>query len=191
MTGVDATDAVIQRGQARCQQEGLADRIRFVKADVCDSGLPDCSADFIWGEDAWCYVVDKERLIAEAARIVRPGGVIAFTDWIEGSAGLTLEEASRYLRFMKFPSVQDLDGYRQLLAHNRCDVLLAEDTGRFPAYVDLYLNMLESQLTYDALRIIGFDSALMQSLGGEMSFLRELARGNKIAQGILVARKRD
>ena len=48
-------------------------------------------------------------------------------------------------------------------------MLVAEDTGRFRAYVDLYLNMLNMQLTYDALRIIGFDMPLMGSLGGEMN----------------------
>jgi SAM-dependent methyltransferase len=81
MTGVDATPAVVERGRRLCEEEGLADRIRIVHADACRSGLPDASADFVWGEDAWCYVADKDRLVAEAARIVRPGGVIAFTDW--------------------------------------------------------------------------------------------------------------
>jgi len=27
-------------------------------------------ADFVWGEDAWCYVLDKAKLISEAARLV-------------------------------------------------------------------------------------------------------------------------
>ena len=40
----------------------------FTLADACDTGLPAGSADFVWGEDAWCYVVDKPKLIAEAAR---------------------------------------------------------------------------------------------------------------------------
>src|SRR5512139_4045767 len=81
MTGVDATATVVDRGRARCHEEGLDGRIRFVLADVCNSGLPAASADFVWGEDAWCYVADKAKLVAEAARIVKPGGVIAFTDW--------------------------------------------------------------------------------------------------------------
>ena len=80
---------VVERGRRRCQAEGLADRIAFTLADACDTGLPAASADFVWGEDAWCYVVDKPRLIAEAARLVKPGGTIAFTDWVEGPAGLT------------------------------------------------------------------------------------------------------
>ncbi len=111
MTGVDATPTVVERGRQRCQQEGLADRIRWVQADVCASGLPDASADFVWGEDAWCYVEDKTKLIAEAARLVRPGGVIAFTDWVEGPAGLSDAEAERFLALHEVP---DAAGHRRL-----------------------------------------------------------------------------
>ncbi len=191
MEGVDATEKVIEQGFSRCQNEGLSDKIEFTLADVCDSGLPDASADFVWGEDAWCYVVDKEKLISEAARIVRPGGVIAFTDWIESEAGLSDAEAKRFLTFMKFPSVQDLKGYDNLLAANGCEVIVAQDSGRFAPCVDLYLDMLNKQLTYDALKIIGFDSELMKSMGEEMAFMQELADAGKIAQGLFIARKRE
>ncbi|MHC4573144.1 MAG: class I SAM-dependent methyltransferase [Planctomycetota bacterium] len=190
MHGVDATEKVIERGRQRCDKEGLSDKIKFTLADVCDSGLEDESADFIWGEDAWCYVVDKDKLISEAARIVKPGGTIAFTDWIEGNAGLGDGEAERFLKFMKFPNVQDLAGYRNLLEENGYEVTAAEDTGRFPPYVDLYLNMLNMQLSYDALKIIGFDKELMQSLAAEMTFMQKLAHAGKIAQGLFVARRK-
>lgn len=190
MCGVDATEAVVERGRRRCEQEGTAEKIEFLLADVCDSGLPDGEVDFVWGEDAWCYVADKALLIAEAARLVRSGGTIAFTDWVEGSAGLTDAELERFARFMKFPSVQDIHGYAGLLSENGCDVLVAADTERFAPYVDLYINMLQMQLSYDALRIIGFDVEMMQALGGEMAFMQELAHKGKIAQGIFIARKR-
>lgn len=189
MTGVDATETVVERGRRRCEEEGLSDKIDFVLADVCDSRLPDECADFVWGEDAWCYVVDKPKLISEAARLVKAGGTIAFTDWVEGPAGLSEAEAERLLKFMKFPNVQDLTGYRELLTKNGCSVVLAEDTGRFPPYVDLYLGMLDMQLTYDALKIIGFDTELMQAMAGEMQFMQQLAHTGKIAQGLFVARK--
>ncbi len=191
MHGVDATDRVVEQGRRRCEQEGLSDKIEFTLADVCDSGLADASADFVWGEDAWCYVVDKEKLISEAARIVRPGGVIAFTDWIEGKTGLTDAEAERFLAFMKFPNIQDIEGYSNLLTANDCEIITAEDTGRFGSHVDLYLNMLNMQLTYDALKIIGFNSELMQAMGAEMVFMQELAHAGKIAQGLFVARKKE
>jgi SAM-dependent methyltransferase len=190
MQGVDATQKVIEQGRRRCEQEGLSDKIEFTIADVCDSGLADSSADFVWGEDAWCYVLDKRKLIAEAARIVKPEGTIAFTDWIEGKAGLSDTEAKRFLTFMKFPNVQNLEGYGNLLTANDCEIINAADTGRFAPYVDLYLNMLNMQLTYDALKIIGFNSELMQSMAAEMVFMQELAHAGKIAQGLFVARKK-
>ena len=119
MLGVDATTAVVDLGRLRCRREGLADQIEFVVADACMTGLADCIADFVWGEDAWCYVVDKARLMAEAARLVKPGGVIAFTDWMEGPAEMSEAESQRLLRFMKFPNLQDLGGYARLLSGKR------------------------------------------------------------------------
>jgi len=191
MQGVDATEKVVERGKQRCQAANLAERIAFTLADVCASGLGDETADFVWGEDAWCYVEDKEKLIVEAARLVKRGGVIAFTDWVEGPKGLSSREAERFLRFMKFPSLQDLDGYQKSLRAGGCEVIQAADTGRFAPYIDLYLNMLNQQLTYDALRIIGFDTALMGQMAAEMVFMQELAHAGKIAQGLFVARKKN
>jgi len=190
MTGVDATPTVVERGRQRCKAEGLEGKTRFVLADVTASGLPDASADFVWGEDAWCYVVDKPRLIAEAARIVKPGGIIAFTDWVEGKP-MTPAEADRFLTFMKFPSMQDIQGYSDLLKSNGCEVRIAADTGRFAPHVDLYLGMLDMQLTYDALKIIGFDTKMMGAMADEMVFMQGLAHAGKIAQGLLVARKKN
>jgi SAM-dependent methyltransferase len=189
MTGVDATEAVVVRGRQRCAAEKLDDRIGFKLADVCKTGLPAGAADFVWGEDAWCYVEDKAKLIAEAVRLIKPGGLIAFTDWVEGTPPLTNIEAERYLKFMKFPNVLSIADYTKLLESNGCQVVTAKDTAQFAPHVDLYLQMLNMQLTYDALKIIGFDLNLMQAMAGEMVFMQGLAHAGKIAQGLFVARK--
>jgi SAM-dependent methyltransferase len=189
MTGVDATARIVERGRDRTAQEGLSDSVEFVLGDATDTGLPDAEFDFVWGEDAWCYVEDKKQLIGEAIRIVRPGGTIAFTDWVTGPEPMDDDEADRYLRFMKFPNVLAVDDYRMLLEERGCCIETAQDTGRFPSHVDLYLDMLNKQLTYDALKRIGFDMELMQSLGGEMVFVQELAHAGKICQGRFLASK--
>jgi SAM-dependent methyltransferase len=152
-------------------------------------GLPATSADFVWGEDAWCYIPDKANLIGEAVHLLKPGGCIAFTDWVEGPAGLSNAQADRFLRFMKFPNLQDITGYARLLQDSGCTVMAAEDTSRFPSYVDLYLNMLDMQLTYNALRIIGFDTALMRTIADDLAFMRKLAHGGNITQGRFIARR--
>jgi ubiquinone/menaquinone biosynthesis C-methylase UbiE len=191
MVGVDATQTVVERGQRRCEAEGLGERIHFILADVCASGLPDGQADFIWREDAWCYVADKARLVSEAVRLLKPVGVVAFTDWVEGPAGLSDAEAERFLSFMKFPNVQTIGGYIGLLTSAGCTVSAAEDTGRFAEHVDLYVAMLDMQFTYDALRILDFEAGKFGGMAMEMSFLKELAHSGKVIQGRFIARRQS
>lgn len=190
VTGVDATPAVIEQCRERCRNEPLAGKVSCILADVCDSGLPSAAFDFIWGEDAWCYVEDKALLISEAVRLVKPGGVIAFTDWVEGPAGLTEAEGQRLLTFMKFPNIYDMDGYRKQLQANGCEIVHAEDTGRFAPYVDLYLEMVGKQLTYDVLKILRFNEGLLNTIAEEMTFMQRLAHAGKIMQGLFIARKK-
>jgi ubiquinone/menaquinone biosynthesis C-methylase UbiE len=188
-TGVDATPAMLELARRRAADEGWSERTRFVEADVRSTGLPDGDFDVVWGEDAWCYVEDKPRLIAEAVRLLKPGGTIAFTDWMEGAVPMTPAEAGRYLTFMKFPSVLTLGEYAALLQANGCIVRTSQDTGRFANYIPLYLDMIEKQLTYDALKIIGFDTQLAGTLTREMRFMQTLADSGKIFQGLIVAGK--
>lgn len=188
MLGVDVTENMIERGRARCEEEGLGDRIELRLASSCETGLPAGEADFVWGEDAWCYVDDKPKLIAEAVRIAKPGGIIAFTDWVEGPTGLSDGEAAMFLKGMHFANVEDIDGYQGLLEKNGCEVLTAEDTGRFAPHVELFTNMIQMQLTYDALRILDFDQERLETVATGFRFFGELARAGKIAQGRFIAR---
>ena len=189
MCGVDATPTVVERGRQRCEKAGFGDRVRFILSDVCESGLPTNASDFVWGEDAWCYVENKEKLIAEAARMVKKEGVVAFTDWIAGTTAMTEEEKRRFLAFMKFPNVETMNGYKRLLEANGLQVERAEDTGRFARSVQLYIDMAMGQLTYDVMRILNFNTEVLQGLAGEMAFMHTLAVEGKIAQGLFVARK--
>jgi len=190
MIGVDATEGVVERGRERCRDEGLEDRIRFVAVDACQSGLPTAGADFVWGEDAWCYVADKPKLISEAARLVRPDGVIAFSDWVEGPIELSDAEAQRFLGMMSFANVEDIGGYTRLLSQNGCEVLVAEDTGRFATHMDLYLKMIEMQLTYDVLATLAFRKDLLQTMIEGFRFLSEISRAGKVVQAQFIARRK-
>jgi len=190
MHGMDACATVYKKGLELIEEEGLSDRIKYIPGDVTDTKLEDGVYDFVWGEDAWCYVVDKEELIKEAVRIARPGGRIAFTDWVEGRAGLSDEEAERINTFMKFPYMESLDGYVGLLERNGCQVDSAEDlTEEFAEYVDLYINMVMKQFTFDAMKILGDDIETLQAIGAEMAFMAEMAHAGKMGRARIIATK--
>ncbi|TKJ39136.1 ubiquinone biosynthesis protein UbiE [candidate division LCP-89 bacterium B3_LCP] len=190
MCGLDGTQTMHQKAQERSQAEGLADKIELRLGDVTEIPWPDNTFDFVWGEDAWCYVVDKDKLVSEAARVLKPGGTLAFTDWIEGPAGLSDDEAKRINTFMKFPYMENLEGYKTLIQNTGLTLVSAEDlTPEYASYVDFYIKMLTDQLSYDALKIIGDDMELFQAMGGEMAFMGQKAHEGKMGRGRFIARK--
>ncbi|MCX6639922.1 MAG: methyltransferase domain-containing protein [bacterium] len=190
MCGLDGTKTMHEKAIQRAQNEGLADKIDFKLGDVTANPWPNNTFDFVWGEDAWCYVVDKEKLIAEGVRVLKPGGVMAFTDWIEGPQGLTTDQAKRINTFMKFPYMESLGGYKKLIEKAGLTLVSAEDlTPEFAGYVDLYIKMLVDQLSFDALKIIGDNLELFQGMGGEMQFMSEMAHQGRMGRGRFLARK--
>jgi len=190
MAGLDGTETMIKKALERTEAENLNDRIEYKLGDVTDIPYPDSTFDFVWGEDAWCYVTDKDKLIAEAARVLKPGGILAFTDWIEGPAGLSDEESERINRFMKFPYMENMNGYKKLMAGCGMSIVETEDlTEEYAGYVDFYIKMLTDQLSFDALKIIGNNMEMFQAMGGEMAYMAEKAHQGKMGRGRFIARK--
>jgi ubiquinone/menaquinone biosynthesis C-methylase UbiE len=189
--GLDGTKTMFEEAKKRAREENLADKIEFKFGNVEDIPWPDGAFDVVWGEDAWCYVEHKEKLISSAARVLKKGGTIAFTDWIEGPRGMNDSEAKRICTFMKFPYVETLKGYRTLLEANGFAVREASDlTPEFAEYCKFYIKMLTDQLTYDALRIIGDNMELFQMMGGEMMFMAETSAQGKFGRARFIATKK-
>ena len=76
VTGVDVTPAQLATAR-QCQQE-LGIEFPLVEASAEDVPLPDASFDLAlseYGASIWC---EPERWVAEAARLLRPGGDLVF-----------------------------------------------------------------------------------------------------------------
>ncbi len=110
VTGLDITESRYQGALRLTRLVGLDHRVDFRLGNALDMPFADASFDVVLGQEAFCHVPDKPRLIAECARVVRPGGVIAFTDILSREA-LTPESFERLQREMTFLSLESLDGY--------------------------------------------------------------------------------
>jgi len=73
-------EAQLEAGRAMTAAEGLAERVTFAFGDYHELGFPDASFDCWWCQEALLYAVDRRKVLAEAVRIVRPGGRLVFTD---------------------------------------------------------------------------------------------------------------
>ena len=50
----------------------------LVEADAGETGLPDASFDLVFSEYGASIWIDPDRFVAEAARLLRPGGRLVF-----------------------------------------------------------------------------------------------------------------
>ncbi|HEX6030451.1 MAG TPA: class I SAM-dependent methyltransferase [Tepidiformaceae bacterium] len=108
--------------------EGLSRRCLRVLARTERIPLRDNAVDAAWSQDALCHM-DKAAVLRELARVVRPAGLIAFSDWI-AKPGYTEEDAAAMATHMAFPSLFTLPQYVAALEREELEVLLAEDRTR-------------------------------------------------------------
>lgn len=68
------------RNRRLTRAAGLADRVRVVHASFEAVPGPDGAYDAVWSQDAILHSGDRERVLAEVARVLKPGGHFVFTD---------------------------------------------------------------------------------------------------------------
>ncbi len=126
VTGIELTPARVAGAQRLTAAVGLEARVRVLQGDVMAVPLPDASQDVVVSQEALLHVPDKTAAIREAARILRPGGRLAFTDWVAHRA-LTRDESETLWTGIAAQAVQTIPGYRALLARCGFDRLHEDD----------------------------------------------------------------
>ncbi len=114
VTGIELTPARVAGAADLTRRVGLQDRVRVIKGNVMQVPLPDASMDAVISQEAFLHVPDNARTLAEAYRILKPGGRIAFTTWI-ASHPLSAADRDLMWRGMAVASLYSLGAYADLL----------------------------------------------------------------------------
>ena len=186
VTGLDITESRHRSALRLTELVGLTDLVDFRHGSALDMPFAAASFDVVIGQEAFAHVPDKPRLIAECARVAKPGGTIAFTDIMRGDA-LTPEAASRIRRDMAFAGFETLDGYARLLEDNGCTVLERDDL------TTKWAEILVQRLTmYRLLRettVERFGAEHFSKWDDTYAFFVDLFALRQLAGGRLVARR--
>ncbi len=126
VVGVDLNPERCAAGRRLSGLVGLTDRVTLVRGDA--QALPFRRAAFTAAisQEGLLHVPDKCAVLAECARVLRPAGRIAFTDWI-ATPRLSDGELRRLAEWMAAVSLQSIAGYRELLARAGFAGIEAED----------------------------------------------------------------
>lgn len=80
VTALNLSEVENMRDREMNAAANLADKIEVVDASFEEVPYPDDSFDVVWSQDAFLHSGDRQKVLVEIARVLRPGGQLIFTD---------------------------------------------------------------------------------------------------------------
>ena len=185
--GVDASKIMLQKAKERTTAAKLNHLIEYYEGNAMDLPYKKETFDVVWGQEAWCYVTDKERLIKEAYRVLKPGGMIGFTDWII-TGKVTPIELDPLYDSMTFPYMESIEGYKELLKKNGFKVIEALDqTEEFAKCFDDYYQKVTVALKPTIQE--NFGPELYSFAENLVTIWRRASHDHKVGRGLFIGKK--
>lgn len=110
VTGLNVSAVEIEEAVLQTKQQGLDQLVSFDQGDFHELPYEDESFDVVWSQDSLMYGADKRQILGEVSRILKPGGVLDFTD-ILASRDLEPVDRSRLYERVRTPEMWDAERY--------------------------------------------------------------------------------
>jgi sarcosine/dimethylglycine N-methyltransferase len=170
VTGIDLTTSRVEGATRLTRRVGLDHRVDFKQGDATAMPFANSEFDAVVSQEAWCHIPDKRSLISECARVVRPGGVIAFTD-IVLLVRMDPEEERRLAAEMFIPRPSLVSEYTELLVECFCTIersvdLSDEWIGILVARLEMYRSLRDTTVAkFGEARYLEYDRAYSHFVG--------------------------
>lgn len=96
VVGIDLSRVRVEKAHQRRAQLDCRSLLTFLEGDVSALPFPAESFDVCYTFDAICHSPDKQRVHAEAWRVLKPGGAYVGYDWLN-SDGLSPQESEEFI----------------------------------------------------------------------------------------------
>lgn len=145
--------------------------------------------DVIWSVESISHYSDVEKFFSAAARLLKPGGTMAITDWCK-QPGLTAREHKKYLEPIEkgmMIEMHTVEHYQKLMCENGLQVEKEEVLNRECAKTwDLSVEIIKNKEFWKIAASYGAEFVyFLKSFGAA----RNAFRSGKFVYGLIVARK--
>ena len=109
--GIDTESLVIQRAKELAVKYDLSNfaKFRCVKPGLLD--ILDESIDLVFSKEVFLHIPNKEDLIKDIYRVLKPGGMVAVSDWMR------IDDNSPSIQMQEYIAAEGLDMYMCSLKH--------------------------------------------------------------------------
>jgi cyclopropane fatty-acyl-phospholipid synthase-like methyltransferase len=119
VTGVNIQPLQLEIAGAECVRRGLAKQVAFENRDHCATGFEPASFDVVWALESVCHCENKCSFLAEAYRLLRPGGRLIVGDFVgfqENLLPAQAQEMNIWLDGWAIPNLARSDQFRDWIA---------------------------------------------------------------------------
>ena len=132
VTGTNISEKELGLARERSAEAGLTHLLTFEYEDFHRLAYQEGSYDVVWSQEAFLHAADKNAVLSECRRVLKPNGSLIFTDILvqrDTPAG----DRERIYDRVKSPDMWDLDDYRAALSRLDLPLSREEDWSRHVA----------------------------------------------------------
>ncbi|MGI9420406.1 MAG: class I SAM-dependent methyltransferase [Geminicoccaceae bacterium] len=128
VTGLDLTESRVEGAMRLTSLVGLDGRVDFRQGDAQAMPFADATFDVAISQEALLHVPDKGAVIRECARVLKPGGVLAFTDLTQRQ-DLSHGDMAKLGKALALVNFATIEQYRHWLQASDFEILVEVDRG--------------------------------------------------------------
>lgn len=186
VTGLDITPSRVEGAKNLTARVRLAHLADFVEGDATAMPCADAAFDAAISQEALCHIPDRSRALSECARVVRSGGMFAFTD-IMTIGTLLQTDADRLAKGMAMPRPATPGEYAAMLARAGFEMLSEVDLSA--QWADILVGRLEMYRSLRDTTVAKFGQARFEEYDAAYAHFVSLFVGGQLGGYRIAARR--
>ena len=183
--GLDITESRYQGALHLTKLVKLDHLVDFRLGNAINMPFANDTFDIVISQESWAHIPQKAQVISECARVLKPQGILAFTDLTKTTSLGTIEE-KRLQCEMAAHNMETLDGYSHLLRQAGFAILEREDLSAY--WTEILVQRLNMYRSLKETTVEKFGEEHYRKWDDTYSFFVGLYADNQLGGGRFVAR---